>query len=212
MCGRYQLSSQPKDVQLHFNVGSPVVFKQSYNITPSSYCPIVRLNNEKNEVALCYWGLIPSWAKDKKITPINAKAETIREKPFFRMAYRHHRCIIPANGFYEWQGTKGHKQAFYFYPEGSDFFGFAGLWEIWERPDGVIESFTIITTEANSIMAPIHERMPVILNHQDYAEWLHDGEYSLLKPFDAEGMGCHAISTKVNNPTHDGPELIRKAS
>ena len=139
-----------------------------------------------------------------------AKAETIREKPFFRGAYRHHRCIIPANGFYEWQGSKGNKQAFYLYPADSDFFGFAGLWETWERPDEVIESFTIITTEANAIMAPIHERMPVILNHQDYAEWLHDGEYSLLKPFDAEGMRCHTVSKKVNSPTHDGPELISK--
>jgi len=208
MCGRYQLTSKPKAMKLHFNVGSPFTFKQSYNITPSSYCPIIRLNKEKNEVALCYWGLIPAWVKDRKITPINAKAETIREKPFFRMAYRHHRCIIPANGFYEWKGSKGNKQPYYFYPADSEFFGFAGLWEIWERPDEVIESFTIITTEANTIMAPIHERMPAILNHQDYAEWLYDGEYSLLRPFDDEGMHCHEISKEVNSPTNDGSELI----
>ncbi len=210
MCGRYQLSSTPKDMLLHFNVGTPFTFESSYNITPSSYCPIIRLNQEKHEVALCYWGLIPPWAKDKKITPINAKAETIREKSFFRMAYRHHRCIIPANGFYEWKGTKGNKQPFYFYPADSDFFGFAGLWEVWEQPDEVIESFTIITTEANSIMAPIHQRMPVILKHQDYDQWLNNDEYSLLKPFDAEGMHCHPVSKQVNSPTHDSEELISK--
>ena len=210
MCGRYQLSSKPKDMRMHFNVGSPFTFKQSYNISPSSYCPIVRLNKEKNEVVSCYWGLIPSWAKDRKISPVNAKAETIREKPFFRGAYRHHRCIIPANGFYEWKGTKGNRQPFYFYPEGSDFFGFAGLWETWERPDEVIESFTIITTEANAIMAPIHQRLPVILNHQDYGEWLHNGEYSLLKPFDAEGMHCHSVSKQVNNPVNDDTDLISR--
>ena len=210
MCGRYQLSSTPKDVQKHFNIGSPLTFKPSYNITPSSYCPIVRLNNEKNEMALCFWGLIPSWAKDKKITPINAKAETIREKSFFRMAYRKHRCIIPANGFYEWKGTKGNKEPYYFYPNDSDFFGFAGLWEIWEHPDEVIESFTIITTEANSIMAPIHERMPVILNKQDYDQWLNTDEYGLLKPYQSENMLFHPVSKEVNNPVNNGKNLISK--
>jgi len=186
----------------------PVSFKQSYNITPSSYCPIVRLNQEKKELVLCHWGLIPSWAKDRKITPINAKAETIREKPFFRGAYRHHRCIIPANGFYEWKGSKGNKQPYYFYPENSEFFGFAGLWEIWERPDVVIESFTIITTEANSVMSPIHERMPVILNKEDYNLWLNNDEYDLLKPCEVEQIHCHAVSKNVNSPTNDRPELI----
>lgn len=186
----------------------PVSFKQSYNITPSSYCPIVRLNQEKKELVLCHWGLIPSWAKDRKITPINAKAETIREKPFFRGAYRHHRCIIPANGFYEWKGSKGNKQPYYFYPENSEFFGFAGLWEIWERPDVVIESFTIITTEANSVMSPIHERMPVILNKEEYNLWLNNDEYDLLKPCEVEQIHCHAVSKKVNSPTNDRPELI----
>jgi putative SOS response-associated peptidase YedK len=208
MCGRYQLSSKPEDVRKHFGMRLPVSFKQSYNITPSSYCPIVRLNQEKKELVLCHWGLIPSWAKDRKITPINAKAETIREKPFFRGAYRHHRCIIPANGFYEWKGSKGNKQPYYFYPENSEFFGFAGLWEIWERPDVVIESFTIITTEANSVMSPIHERMPVILNKEDYNLWLNNDEYDLLKPCEVEQIHCHAVSKNVNSPTNDRPELI----
>jgi putative SOS response-associated peptidase YedK len=210
MCGRYQLSSTPKEVQKHFNIGSPFTFKQSYNISPSTYCPIIRLNNDKHEVALCYWGLIPSWAKDKKIRPINAKAETVREKSYFRIAYRKRRCIIPANGFYEWKGTKGHKEPYYFYPNDSDFFGFAGIWEVWEHPDEVIESFTIITTEANSIMAPIHKRMPVILNKQDYDKWLKLDEYELLKPFSAEYMLCHSVSKKVNSPVNDGAELIGK--
>lgn len=208
MCGRFQLSSTPKDVQKHFNIGSSFTFKPSYNITPSSYCPIVRLYNEKREVVLCYWGLIPPWAKDKKITPINAKAETIREKSFFRMAYRKRRCIIPANGFYEWKGSKGNKQPYYFYPNDSDFFGFAGLWETWEHPDEVIESFTIITTEANSIMAPIHQRMPVILNKQDYDQWLNTDEYGLLKPYQSENMLCHPVSKEVNSPVNDGAGLI----
>lgn len=212
MCGRYQLSSTGKDVQKHFNIGTPFSFKPNYNITPSSYCPIIRLNRETKEVALCHWGLIPSWAKDKKVTPINAKAETIREKQFFRMAYRKRRCIIPANGFYEWTGEKGNKQPYYFYPAGSDFFGFAGLWEAWEHPDEVIESFTIITTAANSIMAPIHKRMPVILENQNYERWLNEDDYELLKPLPAEGMRCHTVGKAVNSPANNGADLIRQSS
>lgn len=210
MCGRFQLSSTVEDVQNHFDVTTSFAYKKSFNITPASYCPVIRLNNESKEVALCYWGLIPSWAKDKTLSPINAKAETLDKKPFFRNAYKNHRCIIPANGFYEWKGDKGNKQPFYFYPKSSGFFGFAGLWEIWENPDEVLESFTIITTEANSIMKSVHSRMPVILDRQDYDKWLNTGKKNLLGSYQSEKMCCHSVSKEVNNPANDTASLIRK--
>jgi len=153
------------------------------------------------------WGLIPSWAKsDIKVKPINAKAETIREKPYFRSAFKKHRCIIPASGFYEWRGSKGSKQPFAIYPLNDDYFGFAGLWE--KNED--LETFTIITTEANEIMKEIHHRMPVILNTNDYDKWLLEGEYDLLKPCPSEEMSFHKISSLVNKPSNNSVDILMK--
>jgi putative SOS response-associated peptidase YedK len=152
--------------------------------------------------------LIPHWAKDTKIKPINAKAETITEKPFFRSSYKNKRCLIPANGFYEWKGSKGHKQPYYFKLEEDKLFAFAGLWDHWENEDKIIESCTIITTSANEVMKPIHNRMPVMLKPDNYDKWLHEGDKTLLKPYEKK-MICYPVSTVVNNPKHNGSDLIQ---
>ncbi|MBL1143204.1 MAG: SOS response-associated peptidase [Proteobacteria bacterium] len=205
MCGRFYLDKSKANIAKHFAVHEPEETKSSFNITPSQVCSVVRLNDNKKELAKLNWGLVPSWAKsDIKIKPINAKAETIREKPYFRSAYKKQRCIIPASGFYEWKGSKGHKQPYCIYPLNDPCFGFAGLWEKNEE----LETFTIITTEANTLMSEIHHRMPVILNTKDYDTWLQEGDYELLKPCPSEEMEYHLISSAVNKPSNNSVDLI----
>jgi len=207
MCGRFYLKSNKKKIAKQFGVDSSIETETSYNITPSANCTVVRLNNNTKEFASLNWGLVPPWAKsDIKIKPINAKAETLREKPFFRTAFKKQRCIIPVTGFYEWQGSKGNKQPYAIYPLNDDYFGFAGLWE--KRDE--LETFTIITTEANSMMKTIHHRMPVILDHNDYDCWLEDGTYDLLRPCPSEEIGQHPVSSAVNKPSNNNAELIKR--
>jgi putative SOS response-associated peptidase YedK len=164
------------------------------------------------------WGLVPNWA-DPSIGKrlINARAETVGEKPAFQAAYRSRRCLVVADGFYEWQRQEeGPKQPYYFHLKGGVPFGFAGLWERWRHPGGGhIQSCVIITTEANQLVAPIHHRMPVILDAADYEAWL-DPDYfdpghlqSLLRPLGAEAMTGYAIATTVNNPANDSPDCIK---
>ncbi|MDD1630476.1 MAG: SOS response-associated peptidase, partial [Methylococcaceae bacterium] len=176
-----------------------------YNVAPSQNIPIVRDEGEKRHFALARWGLIPHWAKDMKIgySTINARAETVSSKPAFRNAFRHRRCLIPADGFYEWQVIPGEPMAF------------AGLWERWRSPEGEeLESCSIIVTEANEIMRPIHDRMPVILAPCDWDAWLEPdakdagGLQGLLKPYSAEGMAAWPVTTKVNSPRNDSLECM----
>jgi putative SOS response-associated peptidase YedK len=165
------------------------------------------------------WGLVPSWSKDAATAKglINARAETITEKPSFREAFKSRRCIIPASGFYEWQKkSTGVKQPFYFYLKEKEVFGFAGLWEEWldKQTGELLETCTIITTEANEVLKPVHDRMPVILLPERYDEWL-DAKVKdtkrlqeLLKPYSAKEMDSHAVSKSVNIPETNSPELI----
>ncbi|HIF51743.1 MAG TPA: SOS response-associated peptidase [Thiotrichaceae bacterium] len=205
MYGRFYLKNDKANIAKQFSVGNPLNSKTSYNITPSQNCTVVRLKKNESELANLSWGLVPSWAKsDVKIKPINAKAETIKEKPYFRSAYKKQRCIIPASGFYEWKGSKGNKQPYCIYPLNDPCFGFAGLWE--KRNE--LETFTIITTAANELMSEVHHRMPVILDSKDYDTWLKDGDYKSLKPCASEEMGMHMVSSAVNKPSNNGAELI----
>lgn len=208
MCGRFTIVSNSQAMTDHFQLVTAEKFTHSYNVTPSSDIPVVRLNDNKRELMNCHWGLIPHWAKDAKIQPINAKAETITEKPFFRSAFIKHRCLIPANGFYEWQGTSKPKQPYYFQLKDSELLAFAGLWEHWEHEGNTIESCTIITTEANIIMNPVHHRMPVILDPDNYDKWLIDGGSDLLNPYSGK-MKSYPVSTAVNNPANNSRELIQ---
>ncbi len=206
MCGRFYLIKNKEKLANQFGVDDPVGTTTRYNITPSSDCSVVRLNNNCKEFTSLNWGLVPSWTKsDITIKPINAKAETIREKPYFRTAFKKQRCIIPVSGFYEWRGSKGNKQPYAIYPLNDDYFGFAGLWEKREE----LETFTIITTGANTMMKIIHHRMPVILAHDDYDRWLEEGAYELLRPCPSEAMGSHLVSSAVNKPSNNSAELIK---
>jgi putative SOS response-associated peptidase YedK len=189
-----------------------------YNIAPSQPVAVIP-NNNKDQVDFFQWGLIPFWAKDAKIgyRMINARSETLAEKPAFRNAYRRRRCLVLADGFYEWKSIKGKmkKSPYFIKMESGDPFAMAGLWEIWNAPDGsVIPSCTIITTQPNELVAPIHNRMPVILPPETYEQWLDPAEKKaadldrLLTPLPAKQMTAYPVSTLVNSPGNDYPECI----
>jgi putative SOS response-associated peptidase YedK len=220
MCGRYNILAYPEALLEHFGVEQPpgIDLKPRYNVAPSQDVPAIRQHDSSRELVLLHWGLIPFWAKDEKLkySTINAKAETIAQKPAFRDAFKKRRCLIPASGFYEWRQEKGHKQPYNIRLKDEPVFAFAGLWEHWENPEGkVIESCSIIVTEANELIRPIHDRMPVILADADYTTWLDPTEStqstltSLLKPYPASEMELYPVSTAVNNPRNDGPDLIQ---
>lgn len=205
MCGRFYIDKNKEKISKQFSVNDSKEAKTSYNIAPSQNCSIIRMSGDKKELINLNWGFIPAWAKpDVKIKPINAKAETIREKPYFRSAYKKQRCIVPASGFYEWKGSKGNKQPYAIYPLNDPYFAFAGLWE----RNGDLETFTIITTEANELMREVHHRMPVILDTNNYDAWLNNGDYELLKPCPSEEMGLHKVSSAVNKPMNNSADLI----
>ena len=221
MCGRFSNTAKRESYEKEFKVGklNPAIYQARYNIAPSQMIDVVRELESEKEVSQLKWGLVPSWAKDAEIgnRMINARAETITEKPSFRDAFRKRRCIIPASGFYEWQKKgSGAKQPFYFYLNEKDVFGFAGLFEEWiDKETGeLLETCTIITTEANEVLKPVHERMPVILKANDYEQWLDTKENNadrlqkLLVPYPAKEMDSHAVSTGINYPDADSPDLI----
>lgn len=209
MCGRFTLTSEIKAIRDHFSAIGQVDFNRSYNITPSQHIPVIRPSTSGREVALCHWGLIPHWAKqDNKYRAINARAETLSEKPFFRDAFRQRRCLIPANGFYEWKKENGSRQPWYINLTNSPIFAFAGLWETWQGNDNTVESCTIITTPANKQMQPIHDRMPAIISHEDYEEWLNTGTDKLLVPYQGD-MECYPVNKAVNNPRNNSIDLVK---
>jgi putative SOS response-associated peptidase YedK len=186
-----------------------------YNIAPSQSALVVRLDQEgRREGALLRWGLIPFWAKDEKIAykTINARAETVASAPAFRAAYRRRRCIVPATGFYEWKRLQRGKQPYRIRPADAPLFGFAGLWESWRAPTGeAIETYTILTTDANELMRELHNRMPVILAPADYGAWLdadHPDAQALLKPCPPERMTAYPVSARVNSPANDDESVI----
>ena len=222
MCGRFSNNAKPDWYKREFKVGklNPAVFKPRYNIAPAQIIDVVREDDAERVVSQLKWGLVPSWAKDAEIgnRMINARAETITEKPSFREAFKKRRCIIPASGFFEWKKKgAGTKQPYYFYLEEKEAFGFAGLWEEWiDKETGeLLETCTIITTEANDVLKPVHDRMPVIIKPDYYDQWLDsketktDGLVKLLAPYPAKEMASHPVSTNVNYPDADSPELIK---
>jgi putative SOS response-associated peptidase YedK len=219
MCGRFAQRTDPKRVAKWFGVEEVPELEPRYNIAPTQEILGVRETEDGREVAFYKWGLIPSWAKDTSIATrlINARSETVREKPAFRQAFKQRRCVIPADGFYEWQRTEGRKQPFFFQMRDESPFGFAGLWEQWKGEEGqVINSCTILTTEANEVLKPVHDRMPVILHPDDYALWLeHDTRKlemveDLLRPYPAEEMASYPVSTLINRPRSQGERLIER--
>ena len=209
MCGRYAFWTERNQVLKHFGLENAPLFRHGYNIAPTHSIPAVRLHLGERELINCHWGLVPHWARDIKIHPINARAESLTSKPFFRDSFRKRRCLIPANGFYEWQGRAGHKQPYFFRVKGAELFAFAGLWDHWDNPEQSFDSCAIITTGANKAMKPVHDRMPVIVDPEDYEAWLEEGPEELLKPYDGE-MTCHPVGAEVNNPENDDEDLIKQ--
>ncbi|MBN1965557.1 MAG: SOS response-associated peptidase [Anaerolineae bacterium] len=219
MCGRFTLTLDPDVVQLAFDLSSvPQAAVPRYNIAPTQ--PVLALTNEgTRDASLLRWGLIPSWAKDPAIGNklINARAETLAEKPSFRTAYRKRRCVIFADGFYEWQRAGGDKVPLYIRLHDGAPFVLAGLWEVWREPesDEWVRTCTIVTTAANEFMKPIHNRMPVILPREALDTWLAPQDMDpaalqgLLVPWQDEAvMGAYEVSKAVNNPRNDLPRCI----
>jgi putative SOS response-associated peptidase YedK len=221
MCGRYTLRVAPGELAELFAVINQFDWSPRYNIAPTQSVAAVRANcdGKGRELALLKWGLIPSWAKDAKIASslINARAETVAEKPAFRAAFRKRRCLIAVDGFYEWQAIAGQKtkQPHFIGVKDVPAFAFAGLAEHWTSPEGTpVDTCTIITTTANSLMEPIHHRMPVIVDPADYDLWLDPQRQDaqevlpLLKQFPAERMQAIPVSTLVNSPRNESPQCV----
>lgn len=210
MCSRFSVTSPSEAVRAYFNYENDVDFPPQYNISPTDPVLVVRIgHNKKRELYPMRWGLIPSWVKDPDSfsTLINARSETAREKPSFRNAMKRRRCLIPANGFYEWAGPKGHKRAYQIHEPGRALMAFAGLWEHWLGADGTeIETVTILTREPNTLVAKIHNRMPQILPPDAFDAWLDcdnvgvSDALALLKPTPDDQLKLTQISTRINNP------------
>ncbi len=214
MCGRFTLKTPVERLSEQFQFPKIIPLKPRYNIAPSQDVVVVRRmpDDRERKLAMLRWGLIPRWVKDptRGSQPINAKAETAAEKPMFRDAFRRRRCLIPADGFYEWKQEGGRKQPVYICTKDRQPFAFAGLWEHWEEQEGqFIESCTILTTEPNDLLAQVHSRMPVILDQNDYDLWLDPDvqEVSrlkpLLRPYPPEQMTFYPVNLRVNNPRND---------
>ncbi len=219
MCGRFTLSTPTANLAKLFDLDSVPNLEPRYNIAPTQAVLAVRSTREGlgRELALMRWGLIPSWSKDPAIgsSLINARSETVAEKPSFRTAFKRRRCLIPADGFFEWQKQERAKQPYFIGLADRQPFAFAGLWEHWEGADGsVLDTCTILTTTANATIRPLHDRMPVILDPADYTTWLDaathpDYLFHLLHPYPAEAMITYPVSTLVNNVANDVPACIQ---
>jgi putative SOS response-associated peptidase YedK len=226
MCGRFTQTLAGEAIAQTFGVTTGLAKEANpqprYNIAPTQAVSAIAQPEHAREYRLFQWGLVPSWAKDPSIGSrmINARSETVTEKPSFRTAFKRRRCLIVADGFYEWQRTGKAKQPYYIQLKSRALFGFAGLWEAWESGDGsYLETCTILTTEPNELMRPIHNRMPVIVHPEDYDLWLNphlpkraqDSAQiqNLLRPYEANAMQAYPVSTVVNAPSHETPECIK---
>ncbi|HEU5282716.1 MAG TPA: SOS response-associated peptidase [Burkholderiales bacterium] len=222
MCGRYELHTPVEEVARRFDAAltdEARALPPRYNIAPSLRVPVLRQGRRGREIEAMTWGLIPSWAKDRSgVKPINARAETVFERPMFRNAIARRRCLLPADGFYEWRRGQARKQPYHIGMADGSLLALAGVWEYWAREgEQPLLSCAIVVTDANPLMAAIHERMPVIVAPPDSARWLDPALSdraaieTMLSPFPAELMRAYPISTRVNDAKNDYPELIEPA-
>jgi len=220
MCGRFTLRTSPRSVADAFGLNDVPLFEPRYNIAPTQPVAAIQLQDGHRQLSFLRWGLIPSWADDPSIgnRMINARAEGVADKPSFRSAFKKSRCLIVADGFYEWKKLDKSKQPYYIKLQDECPFAFAGLAEHWHRGDQTIDSCTIITTDPNELMVGIHDRMPVILPPDAYDLWL-DPEFqdkekllSMLRPYPAEGMVAYPVSTIVNSPRNENPACVEPTS
>lgn len=222
MCSRYSLTSPPEAVRAYFRYDNEAVFPPRYNIAPSQPVAIVRgAQGGGRELALVRWGLIPSWVKDPRAFKmlINARAETAADKPSFRGAMRHRRCLFPADGFYEWTGQAGAKRPHLIRPRGGGPMALAGLWEHWLGADGSeVETAVILTVPANREMSALHDRMPAVLAPEHFEAWLDCSAGSalpvagLLQPARDGSLEIVEVSRRLNNPRNEGPEVQEPAA
>lgn len=225
MCGRYELHSHPAAIALAFGLASPPDVHARYNIAPMTEVPIVRVNADgQRELVRMRWGLVPRWAKDPSIGArmINARGETVAEKPSFQMPFRRHRCLLPADGFYEWRappsqggaGETARKQPQHIGMADGSLFGLAGLYERWMSEGGdVLDTCTIVTTAANELIAPIHDRMPLIVGRDQYTRWLDPANADvgdLIVPYPAAAMACYPVSHRVNSVRNDDASVLER--
>ena len=221
MCGRYRLSRRKQIIEERFDIGDwQDDWSPRYNIAPTQPIPVIRQHPKEpiRQLSMMRWGLIPHWAKDASgaARTINARSETAATKPAFRDPLKFRRCLIPADGFYEWKRTATGKQPYCFEVTDGELFAFAGLWERWRDPSGQwVKSCSILTTTPNAVTSAVHDRMPVILGKDDYDVWLDPGMQNvagisdLLKPFDPSLMRCYPVSTRINHVTNDDEECSR---
>jgi putative SOS response-associated peptidase YedK len=224
MCGRYYRRSDKQRIAEAYRLGEIpfdlVLPDWNFNIAPTTFQPVIRLNRDAGgrEMVLMRWGLVPFFTRHlsdvKGISTINARAETVRTSPTWRTPFKKRRCLGPADGFYEWKRVDEKTRQPYAFRLANDApLAFAGLWDRWKAPDeSWLESFSIVTTSANELMAPVHNRMPVIVHKRDYDRWLDQEEdptpVDILRPYEAEEMACGPCNPKVGNARNDGPEML----
>ena len=223
MCGRYAQGRALVEIALRFGLepGEYGQYIPRFNIAPTESAPVIITQEGKRQLRFMHWGYIPPWSKEPKtkFSTINARAESLTTSKLYAPALKTCRAIVPVTGFYEWTGPKGKKQPYFIYLKDGEPFGLAGLWSCWKSraDDTVIHSYTVITTEANDLVRPLHDRMPVILHREDEAAWLDPAVddpnrlTGMLRPYESDAMALHAVSTAVNKAGYDVPELCEQA-
>ena len=216
MCGRYRLTRADKLAE-KFDAELAEELHPRYNIAPTQPVPVVRASGSRRVIASMRWGLIPNWAKDASMAQINARSETLLERPVFKESFERRRCLIPADGFYEWKQNGRSKPPFHFAMKDDSLFAFAGIWDRWKsRQSATVESCAILTTRPNELLRDVHDRMPVILRPEKYYEWLGASASecgrlrNVLTPFEAAGMKRFPVSSSVNDVENDTPECIQE--
>lgn len=221
MCGRYLLISPVEAMRRFFDVGGLLNLPPRYNVAPTQDAPVLRLDKEgRRELIQMRWGLVPLWAKDLSMGArcINARAESLERKPAFREAFRQRRCLVPTDGFYEWEKKGKVRQPWRIGPAEDGLMALAGLWERWRAPDGgVVRSFAVITTDANELVAPLHERMPAVIPPDGFSEWLDPATSperlrEMLRPYPSNRMKAYPVSRRVNDVRNDDPSCIEPFS
>lgn len=212
MCGRFSLFAPKEDLSKRFGADVALDYEPRYNIAPRTDIATIR-NSDDGHIVEQEWGLLPHWADDtdEEPRPINARSETAAENNMFRDAFEERRCLVPSDGFYEWRGERGSKQPYRVHLEGKDPSAMAGIWNRFEANGETLETVTILTTEPNAVMEPIHDRMPVVLEPDEEESWLHgdpDEALSICGPYEGGDMEAYEISTAVNNPGNEGPEIV----
>jgi putative SOS response-associated peptidase YedK len=217
MCGRYTITSAPEAIRALFRYQEQPNFPLRYNVAPTQPIPVVRMIDGQRRFALMRWGLLPSWVKDPKgfALLINARGESVRDKPAFRAAMTYRRCLIPADGFYEWKAGSVRKQPYYVRARSGGPLAFAGLWETWTGPNGEeLDTAAIVTTRANRMLEPIHTRMPVIVPPEAFDLWLNctdvdvETAAALIAPAPEDLLEAYEVSTAVNRTANDNPKLL----